>query len=285
MRWSLPGSVSQPDPPRMLEEMLAVLFLFLTGQPSHRCLQWWWSVRWGKRGALRASTCEVKPQSFVCHSPFTASFPSSTSFPRLSCVTPSYPEERPPGCQEEKGQANFAAMGYIRFQNKSATNVAILYGVNGALDNGWAGGGGGSFKIQHTFVTCFETGYACENDGDDSPLPVESITILPVWFRGWCCVLSCSRVFGGADESRVAGRGVARCRACACRRLCRGGGWCDCVPLWSIIQRRPFGCHAGCSLWFCDGALRGRARHLWVAQHTLRQWSEHISSPCPALII
>lgn len=117
--------------------MLAVLFLFLTGQPSHRCLQWWWSVWWGKRGALRASTCEVKPQSFVCHSPFTASFPSSTSFPRLSCVTPSYPEERPPGCQEEKGQANFAAMGYIRFQNKSATNVTILYGVNGALDKGW----------------------------------------------------------------------------------------------------------------------------------------------------
>lgn len=133
-----------------LEEMLTALFLFLTGQPSRRCLRWRWSVWWGKSGALRASTCEMKPQSFVCHSPFTASFPSSTSFPRLSCVTPSYPEERQPVCQEEKGQANAAAMGYIRFQNKSMINVKRLYSFDEALDKGW----GVSFKIQHTFLTC-----------------------------------------------------------------------------------------------------------------------------------
>lgn len=123
-------------------------------------------------------------------------------------------------------------------------------------------------------MTCFETGYACENDGD------ENITTLPVWFRGSCCVFSCSRVFGGADESRVAGRGVARCRACACMRLCRGCGWCDCVPLWSIIQRRPFGCHAGCSLWFCDGALRGGrgAPSVGCTAHTAPMIWTHLQS-------
>lgn len=87
--------------------MLAVLFLFLAGQPSHRCLGGGGGssdgVHGGERGGYAGlDLCNIATVLRMSQ-PVHRVLPLEHQFPpRLSCVTPSYPEERPPGCQEER---------------------------------------------------------------------------------------------------------------------------------------------------------------------------------------
>lgn len=106
------------------------------------------------QAVYRASTCEIKPQCFQHHSPFFTSFPSSPSFPRLPCVTPSYSEERQPARRTVKLDA--AQQHRSAFKIKARPRAEILI-RRAALHTD-------RIKIQHAITTsCCETERILEN--------------------------------------------------------------------------------------------------------------------------